>query len=194
MTDSRGHDSRLHDACKSLDSGAIEIALHAFGELANSGERRANLYLGWIYDQGLSDEGRNIVKAESHYQVLADDGDMDGAYYLGILYFRNGKCLESIGWLECAAKQGHPSAAYWLYRIFMGDEADCVVEIDAAKSQSFLITAAKLGHIYAIRDLARTDLNKCKGMLKLVALTRYIWLRLKAIYLILKNSNDPRVR
>ena len=184
----------MHNACISLDKGAIEIALHEFEELANSGERKANLYLGWIYDQGLSAEGRNMAKAESHYRVLADDGDTDGAYYLGILYFRNGKCLESIGWLERAAKQGHPSAAYWLYRIFMGDEADCVIEIDSAKSQSFLMAAAKLGHVFAIRDLARTDLNERKGMLKLVTLARYTCLRLKAAYLILKNSNDPRVR
>lgn len=194
LIESLGLDGRLRSACKALEAGSADTALHEFEELARSGERRANLYLGWIYDQGLSATGQNFAKAEFHYKELAGDGDTDGAYYLGILYFRNSKCFESIRWLELAANAGHPSAAYWLYRIFTGNEANCAAQKDIKKSRSLLILAAKSGHVFAIRDLAQIDLNERAVLVKPFALVRYAWLRLKAAILILKDPNDPRVR
>lgn len=84
------------------------------------------------------------------------------------------------------------SAAYWAYALRNGDSASLV---DRDKADFYLRKAAKLGHLFAKRDLAIQEMRNCKGVSKrVISRIRCFLLKIKGLFLIMKNRQDMRVR
>jgi TPR repeat protein len=182
---------RLSNAYQAFSVGDYNTAKMIFEELANNGVMRAHLYLGWIYDQGLGVRV-NLSKAESHYKLLSEANDADGKYYLASLFKKQGRLESALTLYEVAADLEHVSAAYWAYILNL----DSSSSVDAhTKANYYLNRAASLGHIFAQRDLLLNDAITAKRAVhRLMSRIKYWILKIKGTFLILKNSQDLRVR
>jgi TPR repeat protein len=181
----------LNDAYSAFESDDYAAARSLFDELVKNGNLRAHLYLGWIYDQGLG-VSVDLIKAEYHYKILSESNDADGKYYLASLLHRQKKMLDAISLYEQAADLGHVSAAYWAYSLNSTHSSE--VEI-INKSNYYLMHAAKLGHMFAQRDLELKSLKNEKNIFKKIKMyIHFNFLKMQGFLLIFKNSQDMRIR
>ena len=75
----------LEDAKSAYDGGDVSGAERIYRELANQGDRVAQVQLGLLYDRGDA-APKAYQRAVRWYSVAASQGDPDAAYYLGRLY------------------------------------------------------------------------------------------------------------
>ena len=98
---------------KAFKSQDYDTAFEQFLSLAETGDIRAQTYIGMMYFNGLS-VPKNLETAAGWYIKAAEEGHPHAQFYLGWMY-DHGKGLEknkelAFKWLEKAAKQGHPRA------------------------------------------------------------------------------------
>ena len=98
---------------KAFKSQDYDTAFEQFLSLAETGDIRAQTYIGMMYFNGLS-VPKNLETAAGWYIKAAEEGHPHAQFYLGWMY-DHGKGLEknkelAFKWLETAAKQGHPRA------------------------------------------------------------------------------------
>ena len=151
-------------------------------------------HLGWLLEQGLGG-AQDISRATVLYRQALEAGNAEcaelAAYHLGSLLMKQGESTEGLALLQRAADAGNPSAAYWLYSHYTdaGDPASTPLADQA------LQRAAALGHVYALRDLARRRMRSTVGLVgKLKALFDYWKAKVIGIALTIRNVDDWRVR
>jgi TPR repeat protein len=180
----------LIKAYNAFEAGRYGLARELFERIVQQ-ENRVHLYLGWMYDQGLG-VTENSKQAEHHYRCLSEGNDVDGKYYLASLLQKKGDLASAVALYEEAADLNQVSAAYWAYALRNGDSASLV---DRDKADFYLRKAAKLGHLFAKRDLAIQEMRNCKGVSKrVISRIRCFLLKIKGLFLIMKNRQDMRVR
>ncbi|OGB26145.1 MAG: hypothetical protein A3I66_23735 [Burkholderiales bacterium RIFCSPLOWO2_02_FULL_57_36] len=180
----------LNKAYDAFEAGDYVRAKELFERLVQKNSR-AHLYLGWMYDQGLG-VGEDLKQAQYHYQCLSNTNDADGKYYLASLFQKKGDLAHAASLYEESAELDHVSAAYWAYALRSEGSAPLV---NKDKADFYLKKAAALGHIFAQRDLARQEMKSGAGISRrTIARFRYFLFKLKGLILILKNSQDMRVR
>jgi TPR repeat protein len=171
------------------NSGDYEKARAILKALVND-DVKVHLYLGWMYDRGLGGSS-DASAAEHHFRRLAATGDINGKYFLAAFLQQHGDLASASRWYEEAAESGHVSAAYWAYAYHSGLNG---LE-SSANAQKYLLKAAALGHIFALRDLARQEIASADHpWRKFTSRLRYIRFVISGILLIIKNSDDLRVR
>jgi TPR repeat protein len=183
--------ARLLNAYADMNAGRYAEAKEALERLLKDGERRAALYLGWMYERGLG-VPVNENHAANHFEMLARENDPEGSYYAASLRLKRGDAAGALAGFVLAAEAGNASAAYWASAIYGGEKG---FPVDAAKAAAYLTKAASLGHVFAQRDLAKQRLRESKSMpAKTEAMLSYIGAKLKGLAMIAKNTHDPRVR
>lgn len=183
--------ARLQSAYADMSAGRYAEAREALERLVQEGERRASLYLGWMYEQGLG-VPVNENQAATHYELLAHANDPEGSYYAASLKLKRGDAAGALAGFVLAAAAGNPSAAYWASAIYSGEKG---FPVDVTKATAYLTKAASLGHVFAQRDLAKQRVRESKSMLaKAEAMLSYIGAKLKGLAMIVRNTHDPRVR
>jgi tetratricopeptide (TPR) repeat protein len=65
-----------------------DLAIDYFERAAEKGEKKANYYLGQLYERKEKPE-----KAAKYYEKAAEEGDFEAAYKIGMMYF-NGNGVE----------------------------------------------------------------------------------------------------
>ena len=179
--------NKAYDAFSAADySRAKELF-----EMAAPENVRAHLYLGWMYAEGLG-VNQNSAKSEYHYRCLSDANDADGKYYLAALFQKKGDLQRAVALYEEAAALDHVSGAYWAYALNgeRASEPDCT-----EKANFYLRKAATLGHLFAQRDLAIQQVKASSNVLqKIRQYFLYLKLQIKGLALVMRNSQDPRVR
>lgn len=177
----------LDRAYAALEEHKYEFAREVLDRAVRSGVREASLTLGWLLEQGFGGP-KDLDRARSLYEAgLAHDRQL-GAYYLGSFLRRAGQKEEARQLLEESAALGNPSAAYWAH----------TMNLDAGNDEiahQLLALAAQLGHVFAQRDLARTEMTKADSMSTWLAAARRYWLaKWNGMCFLARNVNDPRVR
>ena len=98
---------------KAFKSQDYKVAYQQFIPLAETGDIRAQTYIGMMHFNGLS-VPRNFEIAANWYEKAAENGHPHAQFYLGWMY-DTGKGVEkdnelAFEWFELAALQGHPRA------------------------------------------------------------------------------------
>jgi TPR repeat protein len=153
--------ARLSEALELQAKGRFGEAADLMKLLADEGLSRANVHLGWMHQSGLG-KPVDLVLAEKYYSRGAAAGDVVAEYYLASLLRLKGELERALEWYEKASQHGHSSASYWAYVLY-SDRGSA--EADRAKAKHYLEAAARNGHYFAQRDLAREGLRSAKGPL-----------------------------
>jgi TPR repeat protein len=103
---------------QAMKNGDYVTALREFLPLAKDGNAAAQLYVGFLYENGAGVQ-RDYKEAAKWYRSTAEQGEADAQVYLGIKY-ENGEdgfprdYQEAAKWYRLAAEQGDPRGQYFL--------------------------------------------------------------------------------
>jgi TPR repeat protein len=184
--------AELESAYAAFEAEDYASARAIFERLESEHCMRAHLYLGWMCDRGLGGFA-DSAKAEYHFRCLAEAGDLDGKYYLAASLHRRGEVQSAVALYEEAADSGHVSAAYWAYALYSKELIRTVGAQE--KAQKYLAKASDLGHIFARRDLAFQVAKSGKSFgQRFLARLRYLACKAGGFIIIIKNSEDLRIR
>lgn len=154
-------------------------------------DQEAKLQLAYLLQAGLGGDV-DIGRARDIYQSLASAGDAEGMYYAGRLFLAEGDLLKAAYYLEMASSLSHASASFWAAELYNGLYG---CPLDRGKYRLLIRRAAKLGHIYALRNCALDDIrNEKKIFLKVRACLVYIAATGKGVVIAFKDPNDLRLR
>lgn len=146
-----GRDETLYQNAKSLlGRKRYEEAFEAYRNLANAGDPQCQVFLGWMYHEGLGTT-RDVDEARAWFEKAALLGSKEGAFYCGRSAAAFGKHEEAVRWYRKAASQEYGPALLWLGLVHLRGHG---VEKDLPKGISFLERAAKTGNYFAKRELA----------------------------------------
>lgn len=183
--------SRLLTAHGDLIAGRYDAARSVFEELATIGDAQALLYLGSMYERGLGVPVDDAIAAD-FYKRSCDSGNLTSCFFLGMLKYRSRDIEGALRWYRIAAEAGHPAAAYWIAQIY-GDPSNLFT--DQAEALRYLKMADRGGHAFAARDLAKKRMRTSGSIIsKLFACAHYIKAIVKGMFIIAKDTDDPRVQ
>jgi len=146
--DSHSDDHQVASAL--LDDGKYEEAFERYRKLADAGSITAQLLVGWMYHAGQGVK-QNLDEARRWYKKAADSNSAEGQFYLGGLYRSEHQYEEAIAWLQKSVAQEYVPALYRLGRMHDIGEG---VDLDKDKAYRYLEQAAKMGHLFARREVA----------------------------------------
>ena len=145
---------------KAFKAQDYDTAFEEFFSLAETGDIRAQTYIGMMYFNGLS-VSKNFETAAEWYIKAAELGHPHAQYYLGWMY-DNGKGVEenkklAFKWLQTSAKQGHPRAQNNVGVMYFKGEG---VQKNLLLAQMWYMISASKGMQEAIENM-----NTLKGNL-----------------------------
>jgi TPR repeat protein len=154
-------------------------------------DNEAQLQLAYLLDQGLGG-ARDVEKAREVYQMLADNGDVRGMYYLASLLLDQRHLPQALEFFEKSAELGHISGAYWAAALHDGAFGH---PKDNQKYLHFNNKAVALGHVFAKRDQARQQMKEARNLyVWSKSFLRYAGAKTKGIGIAIRNSQDLRLR
>lgn len=145
-----------------LNHGDFKAAVEEFSRLADTGDARAQSYLGYMYyvGQGVKQDYGQAVR---WFRKAAQQGDRDAEYNLAVSYaFGKGvkKDLKTaVHWYRKAAKQGHAAAQYSLGLSYARGDG---VKQDREKALRWFRKAADQGYADAQKALQGLSENPGK--------------------------------
>ena len=152
----------------SIDLALLNISKRNYSEalkelmsLNIEGNLISNLYIGIIYERGLG-VAIDMDKAVQFYSAAAKLGNLTAQRHLAGLLRKMGRNSEAFNWYEVAAEAGSASACYWLYVMYRDGRG---VPANQMKSREFLERSSSFGHLYAKRDLAKSDIRGERGFI-----------------------------
>ena len=138
------------NAKKLLGSKRYEEAFDAYRNLANAGDPQCQVFLGWMYHEGLG-TSRDVDVARAWFEKAALLGSKEGAFYCGRSVAVLGQHEEAVRWYRKAVSQEYGPALLWLGLAYVRGHG---VEKDFARGVSLLERSAKTGNYFAKRELA----------------------------------------
>jgi uncharacterized protein len=170
-----------------LNQGRFIEAYDLTLPLATAGVTNAQMILGWMYQVGKGVD-RDLEQAKVWYRSALDSQSPRAEFYLGTVYWNESDFVEAIVWFQKAASHGSTPAMYQLGRMYRHGVGVPRDQILAAK---YVDDAARGGHIFARRDLAREMLKGRHGLLRIpVGLIRFIHVVWSAIRTASTNIED----
>jgi uncharacterized protein len=99
------------DAAAAISRGDYTTALRLWRALATQGDVKAQMWLGQIYDYGLSDKiPQDYAEAVKWYRLAANQDDPDRQFFLGEMYFMGQgvtrDLIQAYMWFDLAAAKG----------------------------------------------------------------------------------------
>jgi len=150
-------------AGKLFEEGRYREALVAYEELARTGDPNCQVFLGWMYHQGLGIP-KDEQKALDWFRRAASLGSKVGAFYCGRSAVYSGSYDDAIRWLLKAAAQDYSPALLWLGLIHLRGLG---VSPDPRKGISYLERAADAGNLFALRELGLLMVRGKLGFMKI---------------------------
>lgn len=143
-------DSAVELAPRLFETGRYAEAYQKYLELAHGGSKTAQLMVGWMYQVGRGVE-QNVGEARRWYKRAADAGSPAAQFRFGLLQRAEEAFREALPCFEAAASQDYAPALYRLGRMYDLGEG---VQIDRDRAYDYLARAARLGHLFAQREIA----------------------------------------
>lgn len=138
-------------------------ALAIYEDLARAGDPQCQVFLGWMYHEGLG-VTKDAEKALGWFERAASLGSKEGAFYCGRAAASLGRYEEAIKWFHAAARQEYGPALLWLGLVHvrgLGTTADL------EKGIGYLRRAVKVGSFLAQRELALLMIRGKLGISKI---------------------------
>lgn len=181
--------SNLDEAMREFDAGNYARARSLMEAL--SANKEVQLHLAYLYQRGLGGPPAN-EKAQEMYRALAASGDREGMYFLASSLMEQRVLEESLRYFQMSAELGHVSAAYWSAALYNGLYG---YPQDESRYRYFIELAAKLGHVFAQRDIARNDMKNAANLADwATALYRYTRAKISGLCIAVRNPQDLRLR
>lgn len=179
------------DAARTLfDAGKYQEALGQYRTLADRGSATAQLHLGWMYQEGLGVQ-RNTDEACQWYKKAAESGSPLGQFYLGTFYAREKNYQQAVVTLSKAAAQNYMPAIYRLGQMYDVGEG---VAPDRKKALEYIEQAAKMGHLFAQRDIAGRMIKGDYGIIKIPqGLYRFVKILWAGVRIAHHDEHDERI-
>ena len=133
-----------------LNQKRFAEAFATYEDLAEAGDARCQVFVGWMCHEGLGVE-KNHERALGWFQRAASLGSKEGAFYCGKAALASGHYEESYRWLHQAASQEYGPALLWLG---LGHVRGLGTSVDLEKGVAYLERASKTGNLPARRELA----------------------------------------
>ena len=101
----------FEDAAAAISRGDYTTALRLWRALAAQGDVKAQMWLGQMYEHGLSDKiPQDYAEAVKWYRLAANQDDPDGQFFLGEMYFMGSgvtqDLVQAYMWFDLAAAKG----------------------------------------------------------------------------------------
>jgi TPR repeat protein len=128
--------------------------------LAERGNIECQTFVGWMYFKG---EGvaKDYDEAKRWISLAADSGDRNAQYSFGLMYQLLGDYENAMVLYQRAAVLGHSAACYQLGKMYY---AGLGVRENHVKAYEFFETSARMGHIFAKRQLSLMLIKGYKGL------------------------------
>ena len=112
-------DTPFSEASRLLERGKIQEAFRLFFEAAKTGDSRAQLNVGYLYDtgQGVS---RSRTQALQWYRKAVKQGEAAAANNIGTIYRDEGRLRLAVRWFEKAAAMGDGDALLEVAKLYAG--------------------------------------------------------------------------
>lgn len=151
----------LEDGVAAYNSGDYALAYREFLPIGEGGDKKAQLLLGLMYDNGLGVE-RDVQQAAYWYRRAAEQGLPRAQFNLGLMY-ESGEGVSadrqaSLTWVRRSAEQGYAEAQDKLARFY---EAGGPIERDLVQSHLWfsLVAAQGVDSSAAERDRIASQLS-----------------------------------
>lgn len=165
----------------------------AYGELlrlAEAGSAHAQLHLGWMYHFGKGVQ-RDVNEAKRWYHRAVRSNLPRAEFYLASTYWNERDFQQALEWLKRSASHGFAPATYHLGRMYRHGVG---VQADLQKALEYVEEAARQGHLFARRDIAREMLKGRRGIARIplgaFSLVGLTWTFCRVG---LKNEDDDRL-
>ena len=170
-----------------LDQGRFKEAHDLTVPLAKAGVSNAQMTLGWMHQVGKGVE-RDLEQAKFWYRSALQSQGARAEFYLGTVYWNESAFADAIDWFQKAASHGFTPAMYQLGRMYRHGVGVARDQILAAR---YVDQAARGGHIFARRDLAREMLRGRHGLSRIpIGLIRLIHLGWITVRTASRNIED----
>lgn len=138
------------DAKKLLNQDRFAEAFSLYERLAKAGDAHSQVFLGWMYFEGLGVE-QDKEKALEWFMRAASLGSIDGAYYCGRCALSMKNYHSALDWFGKAAVQDYGPA---LLGIGVMHLRGLGIPVDIEKGVTYLKRAMDAGDFLARRELA----------------------------------------
>ena len=183
MSDTEEDPVSQHESAEKLfKEGRHEEAAQIYTVLAEKGSTDSQIFLGWMYQNGLGLE-RNLERAYELYKQAVSAGSTEGEFYLGRLCELQGKFDEAVEWLSVSAKKDYAPAMYRLGKLLEAGHPSR----NTTEAMKYFEDAARKGHLIAQKDIA---LKMFKGQLGWTKVLEGFFMLLKTIGRIYKVAKD----
>ncbi|MEP3052481.1 MAG: tetratricopeptide repeat protein [Erythrobacter sp.] len=146
-------------------------AIEELENLAGSGSVVAKLVLGDLYLYGWFDAPIDREKGEALLLEAKDLGSIEAAFRLACYYQKYVRNNEAIAVFEELADRSYSPA---IYRLGLMYQEGLLAEMNPQESKRHLEKAAKLGHIPALKSLARMNATSLNPISFLIGLCQYL--------------------
>jgi len=173
-----------------LNRGRLHEAYELALRLATAGQSDAQMKLGWMYQVGKGVD-RDLEQAKVWYRAALQTESPRAEFYLGTVYWNESAFPEAVAWFESAASHGFTPAMYQLGRMYRHGVG---VAPDEGVAAQYVEEAARGGHIFAQRDLAREMVKGRRGLLRIpVGFLRLIQVGYRGVRTGWQNFEDDRL-
>jgi uncharacterized protein len=153
------------DACNAvlglINRGRLDEAFQKCRALAEAGVTCAQVRLGWMYHSATGTP-KDWLEAESWYRRAIAANSPESEFYLASLYRAKLEPQSALEWFEKSAQHGYAPAMYHLGRLHLfGAEG---AALDEEKAYRCFEEAARAGHLFARRNIARRMASGRRGM------------------------------
>jgi TPR repeat protein len=170
-----------------LTQGRFTEAYDLARELATAGLSSAQMTLGWMYQLGKGVE-RDFDQAKFWYRSALQSQSPRAEFYLGTVYWNESAFADAVSWFQRAASGGFTPAMYQLARMYRHGVG---VPRDPTLAAKYVAEAARGGHIFARRDLARDMLKGRQGLSRVpLGVLRLIHVGWSALRTASRNIDD----
>ena len=171
--------------------GRFEEALECYKALTDSGAVGSRLRVGWMYEHGLG-TAADPREALRWYESAVDAQPAEAFFYIGKFHLAQCRAGEAQRFFEQAASLGFSPA---LFRLGRMHQEGTGVPVDAKRAVEYFETGAKLGNLFAERELCRMMIRGEQGLAQIpkgiCQLARVAW---KGFMLAMTDENDHRLR
>jgi hypothetical protein len=151
----------LEEAAYCFHSGQYLAAYEKYHRLAEQGHAESQVFIGWMLFTGTG-VGQDIKIASHWFHRAAALGSVRGAFYCGRYLTTQGEHKEALVWYKKAAFNGDVPATFRVgYSLVRGKGA----KADFHSGLNYLKEAAKLGSVFAVREIAIQDIIGKRGVL-----------------------------